>query len=317
VLFGAELGLLKKRHSPNYKPIFTLMNTINRHKKITIPVVALLVLGVLSVYIPGESKLHEYLQANMANSLKVFAAVKTMDVLVSAAQGTEISVAPVGVGVTLAVGEALEPLDDLIERVSWVLLASIIALGLQILSLELLQHGVIQYLFLLGFITSAWFAHTAGKQSKHIPGLVSAGILFMILLRFSIPASAGIGLLLNNTMQYKMQSSYEQLQNTQTKLQLFEELQNKSQANLQLPAGQKQSIMEQTKDLWEDVKNKLDVKKHINNLLAAAEQATYELIRLGVLFIFQNILLPILSLWLVYRSVHSLLNTSQFRIKGE
>lgn len=54
-----------------------------------------------------------------------------LNAVVSVAQGTELSIEPVGVGVTLAPGEILDPLNDLIEQVSTVLLIASASIGIQ------------------------------------------------------------------------------------------------------------------------------------------------------------------------------------------
>ena len=54
-----------------------------------------------------------------------------MNALISVAQGTEISAQPLGVGGTLAPGQLLDPLNDLVEQFSALMLAASIAFGIQ------------------------------------------------------------------------------------------------------------------------------------------------------------------------------------------
>lgn len=46
-------------------------------------------------------------------------------------QGTEISAAPVGVGMTFTPGQILDPLNDLIEQFSQVMLVAMVAFGVE------------------------------------------------------------------------------------------------------------------------------------------------------------------------------------------
>ena len=61
---------------------------------------------------------------------------KTDELWSSVIQDTEIAFSPAGVGVTLAVGEILDPINDLIERFSFVMLVSTASLGIQKILLE-------------------------------------------------------------------------------------------------------------------------------------------------------------------------------------
>jgi hypothetical protein len=69
----------------------------------------------------------------------VFAVARTLNGVISAAQGTEVALEPGGVGVVLSVGEILDPINDLIERFSAVMLIAASSLGLQALLLNILQ----------------------------------------------------------------------------------------------------------------------------------------------------------------------------------
>ena len=57
----------------------------------------------------------------LKNALVTFAVARTLNGVISAAQGTEVALEPGGVGVVLSVGEVLDPINDLIERFSAVI----------------------------------------------------------------------------------------------------------------------------------------------------------------------------------------------------
>ena len=58
-----------------------------------------------------------------------FALARTLNGVISAVQGTELALQPAGVGVTLTPGEVLDPVNDLIERFSWIMMAATLSLG--------------------------------------------------------------------------------------------------------------------------------------------------------------------------------------------
>ena len=64
-------------------------------------------------------------------ALVTFAVARTLNGVISLAQGTELSLEPGGVGVNLGVGEILDPVNDLVEQFSGVMLVAASSLGLQ------------------------------------------------------------------------------------------------------------------------------------------------------------------------------------------
>jgi hypothetical protein len=82
-----------------------------------------------------------------------FALARTLNGLISAVQGTELALQPAGVGVTLTPGEVLDPVNDLVERFSWIMLAATISLGIQQVLLDVGQWwGLRALVALLGLL---------------------------------------------------------------------------------------------------------------------------------------------------------------------
>ena len=78
--------------------------------------------------------------AGPQRALASFAVAKTLNAAISAAQGTEVAVQPVGVGITLTVGQVLDPLNDLVEQFASLMLAAAIAFGVQKVLLAISAH---------------------------------------------------------------------------------------------------------------------------------------------------------------------------------
>ncbi len=60
-----------------------------------------------------------------------FGLAKGLNAIISLIQGTELSLTPVGIGLNFSIGEVLDPFNDMVERFSWVMLASTVSLGIQ------------------------------------------------------------------------------------------------------------------------------------------------------------------------------------------
>ena len=88
-----------------------------------------------SLYLSHSCHLKDLATAIMTRHLKkaiaTFAIAKTLNASISFLQGTEIEGSLVFASATFSVGEILDPLNDLVERFSWIMLASAVALGIE------------------------------------------------------------------------------------------------------------------------------------------------------------------------------------------
>ena len=70
-------------------------------------------------------------------ALVTFALTRTLNGVISVAQGTQLAFQPAGVGVVISAGEILDPLNDLVEQFSWLTLLAATSLGVQIMLAEM------------------------------------------------------------------------------------------------------------------------------------------------------------------------------------
>ena len=78
-----------------------------------------------------------YLEQALARTLATFAVARGANAAISFLKDADVTVTPVGVGVTVSPGELLDPIDDLIEQLSTLLLWAATSLGIQRIGLEL------------------------------------------------------------------------------------------------------------------------------------------------------------------------------------
>ena len=91
------------------------------------------VLVVVIAFTGGIDRLSEETASDaLTRSLVTFAASRALNGAISAAQGTELALEPAGIGVVLSVGQVLDPINDLVERFSWIMLASTTSLAVTI-----------------------------------------------------------------------------------------------------------------------------------------------------------------------------------------
>jgi len=67
---------------------------------------------------------YDYTQAGLQRALITFGISRTLNGVISVAQGTEVAVEPVGIGMTFTPGQILDPVNDLVERFSTVVLVA-------------------------------------------------------------------------------------------------------------------------------------------------------------------------------------------------
>lgn len=255
--------------------------------------VALAWLGALSEY--GE----DYIDRVFTQALTTFAVARALNGVISVAQGTRLAVEPAGVGANFALGEVLDPINDLIERFSWVMLVSTTALGLQKLLLEMTGWWGMR-IFLLGstllFMARLWLPTRVDWQFSP---WVKQLLLVALLLNFAVPTAAFFsGQVFEDFTRGKQQVSMNALERESQEFKRIEE---------SLPP-EKTRIKEQTwrgklSQLMGGMRESLDFETDIQRLKVKSEEIAEHVIALIVIFVLQTIILPLLLIWLLLRAI--------------
>jgi len=123
----------------------------------------------------------------MAQALITYALVRSLNGVISVAQETDLAVSPAGVGVRLAIGQILDPVNDLMERFSWVMLLSTAAIGIQQV---LMQVGIWLGGGPLMAVAAALWAVGIWAPAGRWPDLRRWGMGLMtaaVMVRFALP----------------------------------------------------------------------------------------------------------------------------------
>ncbi len=130
-----------------------------------------------------------YFQAAIAKGGLSYAACRVINASVSIIQESSLHLEPAGVGVSLAFGQALDPIDDLTERVSDVLVTAVTSLGVQKLAYEigisLAPPGLAVLLVLLSLLV--WFSNA---RMSMVQKTFTRFALLLIVARFCLPVSS-------------------------------------------------------------------------------------------------------------------------------
>jgi hypothetical protein len=111
-----------------------------------------LVLGVWLVWRPParidrlDAVADQYFEDSVTKASVAYGTSRLINAGVSVVKDSSVQLQPAGLGISLAVGQVLDPLDDLNERLSSVLVTAIISLLAQKICYEIAQE------FVLGFV---------------------------------------------------------------------------------------------------------------------------------------------------------------------
>ncbi|MCK4534781.1 MAG: hypothetical protein KAT81_04560 [Syntrophobacterales bacterium] len=118
-----------------------------------------------------------------------YATCRAINASVSIIKDSSLQLEPAGVGISLAVGQALDPIDDMTERLSDVLVTAIASLGIQKLIYEMSVSLVPPVLSILLLLLSAlvWFKN---ERIQHFQKFIIRFSVIIIIARFCLPVSS-------------------------------------------------------------------------------------------------------------------------------
>lgn len=244
-----------------------------------------------------DEKARDIFDATLERAVATFALVRGINGIVSVLQGTELAVSPAGIGMQLSVGEILDPVNDLAERFSWVMLVSCTAIGIQRLLMEVgnwLGPGPLLGLSMLLFALALWRKTFFNRSVGSIAGNF---LVLSLVVRFFIPLSAVV----SDHLYSRFLSAHYADASTSLK-QIGEQLEQKTPIDL---PDEAKSNHEGGIDRWKrrirESTELMDWERTISRLKSTLSDMTAYAIRLIVVFLLQTILFPLILLWLLIR----------------
>jgi len=267
--------------------------------------------GLLSVAVilSSVTSVDRYARADFdmlfQRALVTFALARTLNGLISAVQGTEIALQPAGVGVTLTPGEILDPVNDLVERFSWIMLGATLSLGVQQVLLDIGQWWGVRVLVAISGLLWVWTLLRGARPGvPFAPGIESAllrAFLLLLFLRFAVP----LVLIANEAvfelfLQPRYQESTEVIESAGADIQ---RVGADSESSESPPAG----LMEMLGRAYDTTRESLKLTHRVEYIKQRAADVIEHLIQLSVVFILQTGLLPLAFLWLLVHLLKMLL----------
>ncbi len=245
----------------------------------------------------------EFPDQGIKRALVAFGIARGLNAIISTAQGTEIAVEPMGIGVTLTPGQLLDTVNDLIERLSWVLLASATALTIQELMLAFSASAAFNWLLLaVSVITLAWLWTNLPGRAVGLP-VCTKIMLVVLIIRFAVPVMAlASEALYQGFLATRYDRSIETMTKTSERLtHLNAESVEDDEQDDSFVAGLTSMI-----DAVRTTGEKLKIQQRIDEYRQVAENIADRVVTLIAVFVMQTLLIPLAFLWLVLHALRSI-----------
>ncbi|MBD3219612.1 hypothetical protein GF314_00095 [bacterium] len=159
---------------------------------ITSLVVALLLVLTAGVRLPvPDARADRYFDEAITSAGIAYGTCRAVNAAVSVLAESDLQLEPAGVGVSLAAGQTLDPLDDLTERLADVLVTAIASLGVQKLFFEL-SVELVPPLLAVALVASAVLVWMPWPWARRLQRwLLRVGIVLLVA-RFGLPLSATV-----------------------------------------------------------------------------------------------------------------------------
>jgi len=243
----------------------------------------------------GES----YAETAFARALVTFAAARTLNGVISVAQGTELALEPAGVGVVFTLGQILDPINDLVERFSTVMLVATSSLGLQNILLDITAWWGIGVLLLLAsavLLFCLWWP--GARRFAHASTRV---FLVAVFLRFAMPLLIiGSNWVFDTFLAAEQEAAVAALESTRAEIEAVND------PLTPVPLDNDATIVDRLGNWLDRSMASVDMEAKLDALAERVSAATEHIINLIVIFVMQTILLPLASLWLLVELLKSL-----------
>ncbi len=230
--------------------------------------IVLVVISLFTLFFEVDEAALELYYENFDRAVYSFALAKGLNAVISVLQSSEINVSFI-VGATVGLGEILDPLNDMIERFSWVMLASSVSIGIQHLLLMLGKTVFLNVALVSALAVSFSLLWVKKLHSSKVFMVAIKIVVLLVVLRFGAVVFVYANEAFYNNLyseNYKSatkfissyKSDLEKLQQDKDKLETY----------------------------WEKFENKMEV-------------FSKKVVRLMTMFVVMTMIFPLVYLWLL------------------
>ncbi|WP_072679929.1 hypothetical protein [Arcobacter sp. LA11] len=222
----------------------------------------------------------------------VFGSAKALNAVISLAQGTEIDLP----FLTIAVGEILDPINDLVEQFAFVMLASLTSLGIQKILMNFVTADLYNITLASCLIVLNIWLYLRFRKDDKIRILFFKITIILLFLRFAVPC---ISLVNDLSYEYFVKPHYNIEQLNENIIKVKEDISKVTN----------ETIQKKDNSFLDKMIEKFDSKYYlekVNQYQKAVDNSSEYIVSLIIAFIFQTIFLPIVFLFSLYYLIRGL-----------
>jgi hypothetical protein len=243
-------------------------------------VLVLLVIVACSWLKPMDSPAMAQADAGLKRALVSFASARAIGGVLSVVQAAQLDIKPAGVGVTLAPGQLLAPVNDLVKHFADLMLLASVAFGIQKFLISIGGHFLISTV--LTVTTVIWLY--LKLRENYVPMWLSRSLVIILMLRFAIPvALIGTGEL----SQKFLNADYDVAQSG-----------IKATADAVGVGGPAVSPASQAPGWFSPIT--IPKMPDYRKLKERLEESAGHVVKLMVVFLLQTLLMPLVMIWSMY-----------------
>ncbi len=266
-------------------------------------IVCVTLFSIALAWLPGTDNVGQsHVDAAFKRALVGYALARSLNGVISVAQGTEVAIQPAGVGVNFTPGQILDPVNDLVERFSWIMMLASSSLGIQKILLAMSAwQGLLIAVTLAGLALSVCLLVPQLRRGRW---LAQRLFLFVLLLRFMMPA-----ITVANDWVYR---TFLEADYVSASASLAEAQKAIGQINDEVTVERKEvpdSLIDRARALYSSALAQIDIDKRLEEYRQAAESISESTIRLVVVFLMQTLVFPLIFLFVMLGLIRRLTRT--------
>ena len=195
---------------------------------------------------------------------------------------------------SVALGEVFDPINDLVERFSWVMLLSLISLGIMKILIQVSAWLSIDILLFFGLVSAVIGLLLDERRRAVFVSVAKKAILAAVVVKLAVPVAAHLNdSIYRSVLQAEYISAKNDLELTHQELEEIND-----EIDQRVDAEPAPGWMGKIQGAKESVAKMVDLKGRVDRIREVVSNIADTLVRLSVVFLLNTVLLPIAFLWL-------------------
>lgn len=252
-----------------------------------------------------DSTADTYFKDSITKAGISYGVCRVINATVSVIKESSLELEPAGIGLSLAIGQIVDPINDMVERLSNVLVMSITSLGVQELAYEISLTLVPLILAVILFMLSLlmWFKN---ERLLKLQRILLSVLIIASIARFCLPLSSMANEFLQKTFfEDKIIEANEKLTNSTANLDTLKDVELPRYDGLIGTIENSASYLKE-----KSIHFKTAIKTTIENKGVIIENLLNLTFLYFGIFMIQVLILPLLIFWLLMKIVNALFLTT-------